>query len=839
MPDYPHLILRDLGRGSRDYRPNGGGSGPPNPRAIVNRPAHARRLGAQLDTISRAIADVAERQRELGLASREVGLPVTIKGVENEILRVGGRLNSRSLPLLGVSRGGSRGDRANIFITGKGLETLKRALGKYASWRGGRRTQRFNLFETTSQFRVSDVADLWQDDADKLPEDESEVVEWEVWLRPQARDAFDQSIEELEIEKVGLEDAFIDAIVLNVIADRDQMSRLVLESAGIIELRPASSFSADYLELDPEERLALTSSVTSRLIAPAPDAPSTVMIDTGSNHRHPMIGIALDEDNCHAIDDDWPVDDHAGHGSQMSGLALYGDVEAVVTGSSPLELTTRLESVTVTAPIGSQAIPARDAIDRAVRIVEAEGRDAPRVYCLAATAPGEEADGRPNGTSMMVDKLAWNDGRRTRMFCVAGGNVAAGSDLSYPTGPYDERNKDFPIQSPGQAINALTVGAATSMCDGFDALAPEGDLCPSARTSQGWEVRYANKPDIVMEGGNHEVGRGGLFSSRSPQTMLLSTGRNHPRQPFGFTGETSAATAQAAGLMTRLRAAYPSLRAETLRGLAINSARWTPAMIARHSHLQRLGLSRADAWGIVLDCYGWGVPDEERLFRSAGDALTLVVEDGLRPYIERTAPSGGRRICLREMKSFRLPWPAEALRRLNQTQVEMRCTLSYFVEPDPGGAARGRPDRYSSHRLRFAVKAPNDTHLEALQRINQLASEDDLEEPELATAVPGLSERDAGWTVGRRGNLGSVHQDVWRGSAAELAQRDGISVFPVRGWWAEGRDQAVWDRRVRFSLIVSIDTPPTSVDLMAEAMAVAQARNMVAAAVDARPRRRR
>ncbi len=35
------------------------------------------------------------------------------------------------------------------------------------------------------------------------------------------------------------------------------------------------------------------------------------------------------------------------------------------------------------------------------------------------------------------------------------------------------------------------------------------------------------------------------------------------------------------------------------------------------------------------------------------------------------------------MKYFKLPWPSSELAKLNQTTVEMRCTLSYFVEPDP------------------------------------------------------------------------------------------------------------------------------------------------------------
>ncbi|MGH8933505.1 MAG: hypothetical protein ACRDZO_23445, partial [Egibacteraceae bacterium] len=60
---------------------------------------------------------------------------------------------------------------------------------------------------------------------------------------------------------------------------------------------------------------------------------------------------------------------------------------------------------------------------------------------------------------------------------------------------------------------------------------------------------------------------------------------------------------------------------------------------------------------------------------------------------------------------------------------------------------------------------------------------------------------------------GSLHQDVWRGTAADLAARGVVAVFPVSGWWKElpARDRS--DQGVRYALIVSIETPEVGVDL--------------------------
>ena len=42
----------------------------------------------------------------------------------------------------------------------------------------------------------------------------------------------------------------------------------------------------------------------------------------------------------------------------------------------------------------------------------------------------------------------------------------------------------------------------------------------------------------------------------------------------------------------------------------------------------------------------------------------------------------------------------------------------------------------------------------------------------------GLSEK-------KLRNLGSIHSDVWHGTAADLAERDYIAVYPVICWWRE------------------------------------------------------
>ncbi|GCD66744.1 hypothetical protein [Acetobacter pasteurianus] len=59
----------------------------------------------------------------------------------------------------------------------------------------------------------------------------------------------------------------------------------------------------------------------------------------------------------------------------------------------------------------------------------------------------------------------------------------------------------------------------------------------------------------------------------------------------------------------------------------------------------------------------------------------------------------------------------------------------------------------------------------------------------------------------------SIHSDVWRGSAAALAERDAVGVFPVSGWWKEKPGLQRWERSVRYALLVSIRAPGAEIDL--------------------------
>jgi hypothetical protein len=474
----------------------------------------------------------------------------------------------------------------------------------------------------------------------------------------------------------------------------------------------------------------------------------------------------------------------------------------------PGPLEHRLESVKLTPNHGANA-----GDDKHHAYLFSEGVNRPetyfgqrkRVFCTAVTTTDYRDFGRPSAWSAMVDSLASDDlheGEFPRLFVLSAGNIEDRNHWAeYPASLSVNQ-----IHDPGQAWNALTVGAFTSKVtiseansQDFRPVAPDGALSPFTTTSSQWNERaWPYKPDVVFEGGN--AATNGVSTDNFASLELLTTNNRPLNRLFWTTNATSAASALCSRMAAQIMAAYPALRPETVRALIIHSAEWTPAMLQMFPSQGARRTKQEYAW-LIRHC-GWGVPDLDRALWSAGNSLTLVVEDQLHPYKKDKSA-----IKTRDMNLHTLPWPKAELEALQDTQVEMRVTLSYFVEPNPSARGSSSKYHYPSHRLRFAVRSPLETVEDFQARINAAAARE--EEDRLVSSVT-----DPKWMLGRSlRHRGSLHQDEWRGSAAELASRGHLAVYPSNGWWRTRQSQERYDIPARYSLVVSIRTPQTDIDL--------------------------
>jgi hypothetical protein len=397
-----------------------------------------------------------------------------------------------------------------------------------------------------------------------------------------------------------------------------------------------------------------------------------------------------------------------------------------------------------------------------------------------------------------VDSLAADsvgEGQFPRLFILAAGNT---DDVLAWT-EYPASLSTNLIHDPGQAWNALTVGACTRKTDtqdqNYQALADKGALSPYTTTSAAWESAWPLKPDVVLEGGN--LGDNGQGPMGMSSLQLLSTNNQPQERLFTPFNATSAASALCAKMAAEIAAAYPTLRPETLRALIVHSAEWSDAMRAMYLKSR----NKKDYAQLIRHC-GWGEPKLEQALWSAGNSLTLVIEDSLHPFKKERGGS----LKSRDMNLHKLPWPREELEALQDAQVQMRVTLSYFIEPNPSARGSTSKYHYPSHRLRFDVQRPLETTEDFVARINAAAQREDDGAPN--------SSSDPDWYLGdKQRHRGSLHQDVWEGTAADLASRGFLVVYPAAGWWRTRPALERYDLPARYSLIVSIRTGQMEVNL--------------------------
>jgi hypothetical protein len=401
----------------------------------------------------------------------------------------------------------------------------------------------------------------------------------------------------------------------------------------------------------------------------------------------------------------------------------------------------------------------------------------------------------------MVDEItsgALDDKRR--LMIVSAGNVADSAEwLQYP-----ESNKTNEVHDPAQAWNALTVGACTDLAAVVDPtlrayrpVAPPGGLSPFSTTSLDWESKWPVKPEVLFEGGN--AARGPNDSILNADDLALVSTCHEPASaqfvPFSM---TSAATALASWAAARIQTEYPDAWPETIRALLVHSAQWTDTM--KHQFLT--ADESKQAYRRLLRICGYGEASLERALYCARNTLTLIAQAELQPY----ARGSSGNIKAHEMRLHRLPWPQRELLSLAETPVEMRVTLSYFVEPGPGEVGWRDRYRYPSFLLRFKLNGPGESEDEFVRRINEAAREEE--------GHPRTKGPTDHWVIGEQSrNVGSIHSDIWRGTAADLAQSNLIAVWPATGWWKERHHLGKWGKACRYALVVSIHTPEETVDI--------------------------
>ncbi|HEX7004977.1 MAG TPA: S8 family peptidase [Trueperaceae bacterium] len=799
--DFPHIFLSDHGNAERYSSPREGRPRRPPDRVTAE---HAAFLERQMEeAIAEARLRAEQRNAELTSGVRGLHLEFKVTADSTEALD---RLENRPrrIELLSVRAPDEQGDpyTATVFIPEQKADFFLKRIREYRDEQTqSGRPKHEGLANRLEGVRAGTARSIFTDDLAYFPEGNL-ATWWEVWLRDHSSGRFREAAQKLDVQLGDSEIVFPERRVLLAYTNEATLDILLTHIDSIAELRLPKDTPAFFLDLSTVEQAEWAADLAERAQL-QPDSNVTIcVLDSGITVNHPLIApfLALSD----TVDPNWGVADSVfwrGHGTGMAGLVLFGDLVVPLASNQAVPVHSTVESVKFLPPQG-QNDPVLYAAITAEAVARAEQR-APnrnRVICIAVTSDFQSARGSPSSWSAGLDQISFGEEHYKRLILVSAGNVAD------PVNAYEypDRNDIEEVQSPAQAWNPLTVGAYTDkttiqdpQLNGWAPLASLGSLGPRSRTSLVWMKQWPIKPDVVFEGGN--LATDGINLALSADDLsLLSTNFDLSVGHFRHFEGTSPATALASRMAAHLCYLYPQHWPETTRALIVHSAEWTPAMRSQ------LGPNPTQTQkGNLLRRYGYGVPNLPRALRSARNDFTLVVQDSLTPFRRQDSA-----VVTNEMNVHQFPWPTAILEELGEAQVELKVTLSYFIEPNPGERGWSRRHRYASHGLRFELKGMLEDTQSFRERINRAAQADD---PSRASG-PGTTEGDA-WFFRQVRDTGSLHSDVWRGTAIELSQRDAIAVFPVTGWWKEKRSLDRWGRTARYSLLVSVRIPDIDVDI--------------------------
>ena len=812
----PNFILTNT-RTTAQYKSPQRGGGSTSDAYPRDRVRHAAKL---LDHLSSAYQAESALRKE-GTITRS-GTYLDFRGpTDGELAVLSLEDQRQDVRLLNVRQEGNS-FAATVYVPAKKSDFYGKKIRSYADSSKDREDtgspSNNKLVTSIEDIRLADrAASFWTGSPKSMP---GETRQWtEIWLRydkekPSAIvDQFMILLDKLSIKHRAEQVTFPSRVVLLAWVNSSDLEAIIRSSDSVAEFCEALEATAYLERVDAKEQGLWVKDLRSRMQTHFGKS-VVCILDSGVNSGHPLLKAAFEGSTVDSVDSSWGLADNNDHGTGVAGIALYGDLSSKVTSTEPVIITHRLESVKIYEPQHPSDPELYAAItQQGFDIATSGGYEENRIFCSAVTAnEADVSNGKPTSWSAAVDAAIShpdNPDEEHELFLVSAGNVSPSllTEAGYP-----DANMISPVRTPGQAWNALTVGAysenafifdASLQSQGYEPIAEHGGLSPFSSTSMQWDRPSLVKPEIMLDGGNAAKDSSGQIWSMEDLSPL-STGADIAGHPLKHFNATSAAVAKAAWMAAEIENAYPALWPETIRALLVHSARWSKAMINMFcptgSNRDRQSTGRRE----LLHACGYGIPQLDKAIECAGNSVNLIIQDELTPY-ECVMNNRRKKFVMKDMHLHHLPWPSELLRELNDTRARLRVTLSYYIEPSPG--MRGWKDRYryASHGLRFDVNNPGETADEFARRINvNMRGEDE------GRSVSGSK----GWFLGQNNRrIGSIFSDYKDGTALDFSDIENVAVFPVVGWWRERHSENRVDSKARYSLVVSIETPDADVDL--------------------------
>ena len=358
------------------------------------------------------------------------------------------------------------------------------------------------------------------------------------------------------------------------------------------------------------------------------DAAVIGVIDSGLNSAHPFLVASLA--GAFGEPESLGDSDEKGHGTSVSGIAIYGDVRQRLS-EPPFQPRFRIASARVVNAEGrfddEQLIPAQ--MENSIRRLCSE--TGCRVINISLGDIKRPAGDKPSPWASVLDNLARD---LDIVIVVSAGNASASYLASLGDGIVDQYpgfllQQSNRVLEPSSAVNVLTVGSIAhsnglSSVDadnvGVRSIAQIRQPSPFTRVGPG--ASKAIKPDLVDFGGT------AIFDGPTQRLQsapgrsnagILSTSHEYLQQLLKYYSGTSFAAPLVAHKAALLFESFPYATANLVRALLALSAEQPESACACLNYDDNA----------IFNLLGYGVPDVARALDSEDNRVILIADEVL------------------------------------------------------------------------------------------------------------------------------------------------------------------------------------------------------------------
>lgn len=632
---YEHLSLPPYLRGlERRKRQPGGGFTFPEGR---NKREYYREVSGKAREITKSYSELKEKFSGKVNPNLVYRISVNQSVDYNQFSKT---LNSMGIIVLSVAE--NRKGYWVVFSNDTELESFKDKLAQYSGIKDGNKYDFFHVIDSIEDIPVEDK--IGKNLAkEPISEDDIAYLDVELWRME------DQQI-----------DDFIQDLT-NTYDDRNKFricDRLITRSFALFRVKISYDIFKEIIEFKEIARIDRPFIPTFKLfdylghdleefevLPPAEESVGILVIDSGITSNHPLLEKAVgDEENFQEVEKE--LQDKAGHGTAVAGVALYGDIKRRVS-EAKFKPSNWLFSAKVMYgeedlrgninPVYDEEKLFENQLNTAIRsFLDNDSYRVKIVNLSLGNAKDSLVDknNRQFPLAALLDELAYE--YSDVVFVVSAGNsdpIDIFEELeeiieNYPN--YLVDNENFRIINPATSALSITVGSIAQevtiqeqFLEGHKSnlhipIAQQNEPSPFTRT--GFGINGMVKPEVVHYGGNmilkDEFGR--ITEDNGGKILLLS---NSPTEKlFNLGTGTSFSTPLVTHLLGQIANKYPDKSANFLKNLLLQSAEM----------LKLDGFNGTDSTKqkSLLRVSGYGLPNLERAISSL-DNRVLLFDEGV------------------------------------------------------------------------------------------------------------------------------------------------------------------------------------------------------------------